>query len=147
MGRKKRPYVTGDGIRHRFREALEASRGRFPRKGLVHHERSWFLSDMPARRPVFGVYALAAFGEDMLWRAKFARKGMAPPVEDALVFFAETRRALQNVLSAYRIDRRLTPAQADALRRVVARLQDSARTLLEKMKKVSRPHLTPAMVI
>ena len=147
MGRKKRQYVAGDGIRHRYREALDASRARFPRRGLVHHERAWFLSDAPRKRPVFGVYAMASFAEDMLWRAKFAKKGFAPSVEDALVFFAETRRALQGTLSSYRIDSRLTPRGVASLRKVVARLQRSAEALLEKMKKVSRPHLTPAMVM
>ena len=86
-------------------------------------------------RPVFGVYAMASFAEDMLWRAKNARKGKAPRYEDAAVYFAETRRALQNVLSTYRIDRRLTAAQVKSLRRVVERLVEGARELVEKLDK------------
>ena len=128
-------HERGDGVRRRFRESLDAIRWTYPRKGLVHHPRAWFLSDKPMARPVFGVYAMASFAEDMLWRAKNARKGKAPRYEDAAVCFAETRRALQNVLSTYRIDRRLTAAQVKSLRRVVERLVEGARELVGKLDK------------
>ena len=140
-------HERGDGIRRRFRESLADIRWTYPRKGLVHHPREWFLSERPLARPVFGVYAMASFAEDMLWRAKNAKKGSRPTVEDAMRYFAETRRALQNTLSTYRIDRRLTTAQARSLRRVVERLVEGARELVGKMKKVSEPHLTPTSVI
>ena len=140
-------HERGDGIRRRFRESLADIRWTYPRKGLVHHPREWFLSERPLARPVFGVYAMASFAEDMLWRAKNAKKGSRPTVEDAMRYFAETRRALQNTLSTYRIDRRLTTAQARSLRRVVERLVEDARELVGKMKKVSEAHLTPAPVI
>ncbi len=140
-------HERGDGIRRRFRESLADIRWTYPRKGLVHHPREWFLSERPLARPVFGVYAMASFAEDMLWRAKNAKKGSRPTVEDAMRYFAETRRALQNTLSTYRIDRRLTTAQARSLRRVVERLVEGARELVGKMKKVSEAHLTPAPVI
>jgi hypothetical protein len=130
---------TGDGIRRKYRDSLDPSRFAYPRKGLVHHPRAWYLSDAPAARPSFGVYAMAAFAEDMLWRARHARKGLAPSVEDAIRFFAETRRALQNVLSTYRIGRRLTTAQSRRLRRTVEGLVTSARDLVGKMR---RGHLT-----
>ena len=140
-------HERGDGIRRRFRESLADIRWTYPRKGLVHHPREWFLSERPMSRPVFGVYAMASFAEDMLWRAKNAKKGSRPTVEDATVFFAETRRALQNTLSTYRIDRRLTAAQTRSLRRVVERLVEGARELVGKMKKISEDHLTPTSVI
>ena len=140
-------HERGDGIRRRFRESLADIRWTYPRKGLVHHPREWFLSARPMARPVFGVYAMASFAEDMLWRAKNAKKGAKPSVEDAMRYFAETRRALQNTLSTYRIDRRLTTAQARSLRRVVERLVEGARELVGKMKKVSEAHLTPTSVI
>jgi len=140
-------HERGDGIRRRFRESLADIRWTYPRKGLVHHPREWFLSARPMARPVFGVYAMASFAEDMLWRAKNAKKGSRPTVEDAMRYFAETRRALQNTLSTYRIDRRLTTAQARSLRRVVERLVEGARELVGKMKKVSEAHLTPTSVI
>lgn len=133
----------GDGIRRRYRDSLDPSRFAYPRKGLVHHPRSWYLSDAPLARPVFGVYAMAAFAEDMMWRARFARQGKAPRLEDAARYFAMTRRALQNVLSTYRIGRDLTPAQARSLRRVCAKLVDGARALVGKTKKVSELRLTP----
>lgn len=126
-------HEKGDGIRRRYRESLDPSRWTYPRKGLMHHPRSWFLSEKPMARPVFGVYAMASFAEDMLWRAKHAKKGMRPSVEDATRYFAETRRALQNVLSTYRIDRRLTAAQARSLRRTVERLVEGARELVAKL--------------
>lgn len=132
-------HERGDGVRRRFRESLDEMRWTYPRKGLVHHPRAWFLSEKPMARPVFGVYAMASFAEDMLWRAKNARKGSRPTVEDAMRYFAETRRALQNTLSTYRIDRRLTTAQARSLRRVVERLVEGARELVGKMKKFPRP--------
>lgn len=140
-------HERGDGIRRRYRESLANERFIFPRKGLIHHPREWFLSDKPTLRPVFGVYAMASFAEDMLWRAKHAKKGSRPDIEDAIRYFAETRRALQNTLSTYRIDRRLTTAQTRALRRVVERLVEDARELVGKMKKVSEAHLTPTSVI
>lgn len=132
-------HERGDGIRRRYRESLDTRRWTFPRKGLIHHPREWYLfGDGPRARPVFGVYAMAAFAEDTLWRAFHARKGMKPSVEDATVFFAETRRALQNVLSTYRIDRRLTAAQVRSLRFLVDRLQVSAQVLVGKMEPVGR---------
>lgn len=140
-------HERGDGVRRRFRESLADIRWTYPRKGLVHHPREWFLSERPLARPVFGVYAMASFAEDMLWRAKNAKKGSRPTVEDAMRYFAETRRALQNTLSTYRIDRRLTAAQTRSLRRVVERLVEGARELVGKMKKVSEDHLTPTSVI
>lgn len=140
-------HERGDGIRRRYRESLAGERFIYPRKGLIHHPRGWFLSDRPTVRPVFGVYAMASFAEDMLWRAKNAKKGMKPSIEDAVRYFAETRRALQNTLSTYRIDRRLTAAQARSLRCVVERLVEGARALVGKMKKVSEARLTPTSVI
>ena len=140
-------HERGDGVRRRFRESLANERFIYPRKGLIHHPREWFLSDKPAVRPVFGVYAMASFAEDMLWRAKHAKKGSRPDIEDAIRYFAETRRALQNTLSTYRIDRRLTTAQTRSLRRVVEHLVEGARELVGKMKKVSEAHLTPTSVI
>ena len=137
-------HERGDGVRRRFRESLAETRWTYPRKGLIHHPREWFLSDKPMARPVFGVYAMASFAEDMLWRAKNAKKGSKPAIEDAIRYFAETRRALQNTLSTYRIDRRLTAAQVRSLRLVVERLVDGARELVGKMRKVSETHLTPA---
>jgi hypothetical protein len=140
-------HEKGDGMRRRYRESLANERFIFPRKGLIHHPREWFLSERPMARPVFGVYAMASFAEDMLWRAKHAKKGSRPDIEDAIRYFAETRRALQNTLSTYRIDRRLTTAQSRALRRVVERLVEGARELVGKMKKVSEAPLTPSTVM
>jgi len=145
MRRKKensRVFEPGDGVRRRYYEALEPGRFQHPRRGLVHHPLSWYLSDAPAKRPVFGVYALGALAEDMLWKSRFAKKPSSrPPFADAVRFFASTRRAMQNVLSTYRIDRRLTPRETGALRRVVARLAGAARELAEK---TGNSHLTPS---
>lgn len=135
MRKKKgiRKHTTGEGIRRRYYDALEQARYDFPRKGLIHHPRAWFLSDAPLKRPVFGVYAMASFAEDMLWRAKFGKGGRIPRVEEAIPFFSVTRAALQNTLSTYRIDRRLTAKEVEALRRVVARLVGKARELVARM--------------
>ena len=135
-------HERGDGIRRRYRESLDPSRWTYPRKGLVHHPRSWFLSEKPAARPVFGIYAMASFAEDMLWRAKNAKKGSRPTVEDATRYFAETRRALQNTLSTYRIDRRLTRKQAESLRGTVMRLVEGARELVTKPTGAGRSPYT-----
>lgn len=129
----RRTYEAGDGVRRRFHDALDPTRYEFPRKGLVHHPRSWYLSEAPTRRPVFGVYAMASFAEDMLWRAKFGKAGRIPRIEDALPFFSATRAALQNTLSTYRIDRRLTAKETETLRRVVARLVVRARKFVARM--------------
>ena len=138
-GRTVIVHERGDGIRRRYRESLDRQRWTFPRKGLIHHPREWYLyGDGPRARPVFGVYAMAAFAEDMLWRAMHAKKGAKPSVEDATRYFAETRRALQNVLSTYRIDRRLTAAQDLKLRFLVDRLQVSAQVLVGKMESAGR---------
>ena len=146
-GRTVTVHERGDGVRRRYRDSLDSSRFLYPRKGLVHHPRPWFLSEEPLRRPVFGVYAMAAFAEDMMWRARHAKKGMKPAFEDAARYFAETRRALQNVLSSYRIDRRLTAAQVRKLRTVVERLVEGAKELVGKMKKSFRDPLTPTSEI
>lgn len=138
-GRAVAVHERGDGVRRRYRDSLDPSRFLYPRKGLVHHPRSWFLSEWPLRRPVFGVYAMAAFAEDMLWRARHAKRGRRPAFEDAARYFAETRRALQNVLSSYRIDRRLTAAQARKLRTVVERLVEGARELVERTEPAVEP--------
>ena len=119
-------HERGDGIRRRFRESLDASRFGSPRRGLVHHAEAWYASDAPMRRPLFGVYAFAALAEDLMWRARFGRR-RRPKVEQVVPFFAETRRALQNVLSTYPIGRRMTEAQTRSLRRVVERLASSAK--------------------
>ncbi len=113
-----------DGIRRRFRDALDESRYMYPRKGLLHHSTAWFGSDAPVKRPLFGVYAFAALAEDMMWRARFGRRNK-PRFEDVVPFFAATRRALQNVLSTYKVERRLTPKEVESLRRVVVRLRDA----------------------
>ena len=134
-GRTVKVYESGDGIRRRYRDSLDPKRFTYPRRGLLHHERAWYLSEKPAARPAFGVYALAAFAEDMLWRAKNAKKGRRPAYEDAVRFFAETRRALQNVLSTYSVGRPLTQASARRLRTVVAGLVESAKELVERMDK------------
>lgn len=133
-GRTVAVHERGDGVRRRYRESLDESRFLYPRKGLIHHPRSWFLSERPLARPVFGVYAMAAFAEDMLWRARHAKRGRRPAFEDAARYFAETRRALQNVLSSHRIDRRLTSAQSRRLRSVVERLVEDAKGLVGRMK-------------
>ena len=129
---KRRTYEQGDGIRRRFHDALEPERWDFLRRGLVHHPRAWYLSEAPMKRPVFGVYALASFAEDMLWKAKFGKGGRIPGVEDALRFFSKTRAALQSTLSTYRIGRRLTAKEAESLRRKVRKLVLDARTLVER---------------
>lgn len=127
MGQKK-----AKGIRERFREALDVRRFTWPRKGLLHHAEAWFVSEAPLRRPLFGVYAMAAFAEDTLWRARFGKR-TKPDFAEAAGFFAETRRALQNVLSTYPIGRRLTRRQAESLRRVVERLAERAKKFLRKV--------------
>lgn len=130
-------HERGDGIRRRYRESLAEGLFQHPRRLPLNHAEGWYLrTDGPSRRPVMGVYALAAYAENMLWRARFARKGAAPSLERAVWFFAETRRALQNVLSTYRIDRRLTAKQAESLRRVVERLQASAREVEAAQEKI-----------
>ena len=46
-----------------------------------------------------------------------------------------TRAALQNVLSTYRIDFRLTAKEVRSLRKVVARLVSQANALVERMNE------------
>ena len=125
-------HEKGDGIRRRYRESLDESRFAHPRRGLVHHAEAWYLSDAPLRRPLFGIYAFAALAEDLMWRARFGRR-RAPALEDVIPLFAETRRALQNVLSTYHIGRRLTRKETESLRRVVERLVESSRKFLSKV--------------
>lgn len=131
-GRVVVTFERGDGIRRRFRLALSDDRYIWPRKGLVHHAEPWYVSGAPLKRPVFGVYAMAAFAEDQLWRARFGKR-RKPDFAEASAFFAETRRALQNVLSTYPIGRRLTRKETESLRRVVGRLVESSRKFLNKV--------------
>lgn len=131
-------HEFGDGIRRRYHEALRASRFYQPRKGLVHHEKEWYLSDKPFVRPLFGIYAFAAYAEDLLWYARFGRN-KRPDLFDAATYFAETRHALQNVLSTYSIGKRITPKQRNSMRKVVARLAEGAKKFLIKPLDTESP--------
>lgn len=123
---------------------LEESRFSWPRRGLVHHPLKWYLSEAPLARPVFGVYALAALAEDMMWKARFGKHRKRPTLAEAAGFFAFSRRALQNVLSSHPVGKRLAPASLRAVRAVAGKLVGAARELVEKIEsRVLTP--TPAL--
>lgn len=139
-------YERGDGIRKRYRDALDPLLFTYPRPNLVHHELSWYTSGKPRERPLFGIYALAAFAENMLHRARYGRFPR-PDLVDAMQYFAQTRRALQNVLSGHALERRLPPSKVRRYRKTVDELVEGFRELVLKNEISRKEALTPMPVI
>ncbi len=129
-----------DGMRRRFRSALDPRRFEYPRRTALNHRIGWYLDGSgPSRRPVFGIYALASFAEYVLHFARFGKRTQRTALPVAARFFAETRREVQNVLSTYHIDKKVPASGVAHLRDVVARLVEHGRAAYEAVTRPGCP--------
>lgn len=103
----------------------------FPRRTLLSHRIEWYLNGSACKRPTFGVYAMACFAEYLLYQTRHGKRNQSAAFTDAARFYAATRRAIQNTLSSYRIESRLSVPEAVSLRRVVADLVNMANDTYE----------------
>lgn len=136
-GNKVRVYELGDGMRRRYRAALDEKRFTFPRKSQVNHPMEWYLDGHLVDRPIFGLYAMANLAEYLLHHARFGKRNQSRAIVEATQFFAATRRALQNALDNHSIDERMRGRPLSALRSRVAELVTLARIAHEAVSKHS----------
>lgn len=139
-----KPTAAG-GMRKRFRELMDPVHFDFPRKTGITHKAEWYLGDGPLARPVYGIYGLARYAEYLLHHVRFGKRKQHKAIREVAGFFAATRRALQNTLSTYPIDRRLSPRAAVSLRKVVADLIKQAAEATEAIRSCkSKPDANAA---
>lgn len=141
----ERHRVTG--VLKLYREAMQEIRFMVPERRITYPVK-WYLNcDHLARRPLYGIYAMAQFAEYLLFKTKKPRKGRAPgrAVIIAAEFFAETRRAMQNVLSTYPAKRHRTPKDTASIRRMFERLLVSARDTYQRYTDEIKPRLTKVL--
>lgn len=126
MRRKKSNLGRADDIRGKYRDAMRDERFRFPRNNMLSHGVGWYLDGHLVNRPLTAVYAFANLAEYLLHYVRHGRRGQQGAETRAVEFFAETRRAMQNVLSTYPIDRRLRPDERESVGKVARRLCEHA---------------------
>lgn len=127
MRRKISNLGRADDIRKKYRDAMRDERFNFPRNNMLSHSVGWYLDGHLISRPLTAVYAFANLAEYMLYYARHGRRGQRGVETKAVEFFAETRRAMQNVLSSYPLDRRLRPNERESVGKVASRLCDHAK--------------------
>lgn len=127
MRRKISNLGRADDIRKKYRDAMRDERFKFPRNNMLSHSVGWYLDGHLISRPLTAVYAFANLAEYMLYYARHGRRGQRGVETKAVEFFAETRRAMQNVLSSYPLDRRLRPNERESVGKVASRLCDHAK--------------------
>lgn len=115
-----------DDVRGKYREAMKEEHFRFPRKTVLGHKIEWYLDGHLASRPLSAIYSYACLAEYMLHYVRFGKRRQSGAETIVVEFFAETRRAMQNVLSTYPIDRRLKTKERESVRRVAERLCEHA---------------------
>lgn len=118
--------VPVDDVRGKYREALKDEHFRFPRKTGVCHGIQWYLDGHLVNKPLVALHAYANLAEYMLHYVRFGRRGQRGAETLVVEFFAETRRAMQNVLSTYPIDRRLRRHERESVKKVAQRLCEHA---------------------
>lgn len=138
MARIKRADLKED-LRSLYRKALDPLRFTYPERSIVHPVRWYLECDQMRRRPTYGIYAMAQFSEYLLYRVRGARRRRGSATGNSLQiatgFFAETRRALQNVLSTYSVGKRRNAKEAESLRRVFDRLYTSAKETYRLLRR------------
>ena len=127
MRRKISNHGRADDIRKKYRDAMRDARLKFPRNNMLSHGVGWYLDGHLVSRPLTAVYAFANLAEYLLYYSRRGRRGQQGAEKMAVEFFAETRRAMQNVLSSYPLDRRLRPNERESVGRVASRLCEHAK--------------------
>lgn len=144
MRRKISNLGRADDIRKKYRDAMRDERFKFPRNNMLSHGVGWYLDGHLVSRPLTAVYAFANLAEYMLYYARHGRCGQQGAETEAVEFFAETRRAMQNVLSSYPIDRRLRPIDRESVGKVAIRLCDHAKITWDKLGSATKMCICPA---
>ena len=144
MRRKISHLGRADDIRKRYRDAMRDERFKFPRNNMLSHGVGWYLDGHLISRPLTAVYAFANLAEYMLYYARHGRRGQRGAETAAVEFFAETRRAMQNVLSSYPLDRRLRQNERESVGKVAIRLCDHAKITWDELGSATKVCNCPA---
>ena len=144
MRRKISILGRADDIRKKYRDAMRDERFKFPRNNMLSHSVCWYLDGHLISRPLTAVYAFANLAEYMLYYARHGRRGQRGAETAAVEFFAETRRAMQNVLSSYPLDRRLRPNERESVGKVAIRLCDHAKITWDELGSATKVCNCPA---
>lgn len=144
MRKKISNLGRADDIRKKYRDAMRDERFNFPRNNMLSHGVGWYLDGHLISRPLTAVYAFANLAEYMLYYARHGRRGQRSAETKAVEFFAETRRAMQNVLSSYPLDRRLRPNERESVGKVASRLCDHAKLTLDELDLATKMCNCPA---
>ena len=144
MRRKISNLGRADDIRKKYRDAMRDERFKFPRNNMLSHSVGWYLDGHLISRPLTAVYAFANLAEYMLYYARHGRRGQRGAETAAVEFFAETRRAMQNVLSSYPLDRRLRPNERESVGKVAIRLCDHAKITWDELGSATKVCICPA---
>ena len=144
MRRKISNLGRADDIRKKYRDAMRDERFKFPRNNMLSHGVGWYLDGHLISRPLTAVYAFANLAEYMLYYARHGRRGQRGAETAAVEFFAETRRAMQNVLSSYPLDRRLRQNERESVGKVAIRLCDHAKITWDELGSATKVCNCPA---
>ena len=144
MRRKISNLGRADDIRKKYRDAMRDERFKFPRNNMLSHSVGWYLDGHLISRPLTAVYAFANLAEYMLYYARHGRRGQRGAETAAVEFFAETRRAMQNVLSSYPLDRRLRLNERESVGKVAIRLCDHAKITWDELGSATKVCNCPA---
>lgn len=142
MGRKS--LRNESDIRRRYRAAMSDDRYRFPRTSGLSHRLDWYFDGHLRARPLSAIYAYANLAEYMLHYVRFGRCRQEGAERTVSEFFAETRRAMQNVLSTYPMGKRLDAAGRESLAKVVDRLCEHAKLAKAELDSASDACECPA---
>lgn len=138
--------VPLDDVRSKYRESMKDEHFRFPRKSVLCHKIDWYLDGHLSARPLSAIYAYACLAEYMLHHVRFGKRRQNGAEARVVEFFAETRRAMQNVLSTYPIDRRLKTNERESVRRVAERLCEHAKLTHRELGIASASCVCPACI-
>lgn len=140
---RKRVYERGDGIRRRFHTLLDQQSFENPKRMSSKHPPRWYLDGHLSSRPVYGVYAMARLAEHYLYYARYGKRQQAQVFPDAARFYASTRRALQNVLSTFGIDKRIPHDKVALVRDIYEQLRNEAAVLNEIFSNTTGHRVKP----
>ena len=88
-------FAAGDGMRRRWSADLQKWRAEAPARRKLAHAASWYLdAEARSRRPLYGLQALAAFTERLLWDALSRRDQEGREVASARRAFLTVRRKM-----------------------------------------------------
>lgn len=139
----KRDKDFGQGIRRLYKDALDERRAVYPmyrelrdingevKQSKLTHPLNWYIDGHLVNRPINGIYALARLAEFLLHKVKFGKRfHQGGALRTAMDFYADTRRAMRDVLTSCSIDTKKLPPK---LRQ---RLSKRTGGLIEHAKKV-----------